>query len=344
MNQIAFPTSSPLSFAFPRTAIILSVVLACTPLDAQEPVKPAPLLPAPIQAAPSKPQQELRQVVIRAHVFRQSIATLEKLPLDWSYVEAASSIAEAADRGDVQLASHEGRNQHMTLAGWFQELRKNKQPPQDSPPLPPPAGVTSATWSEAVSITERATPVLYTLLTDKQVEQVLAAAEASEDVDTVMRPQLMVYSGQTATADDSTQRPFVTGVNPVHLLSGEKSQVGFAPKVRVYSEGTRMQMRPELIDGERIRLSYHLKLCKIQKVRTLRLPAIAGHEHLSVQLPEVTSTEFRTSMDLPVDHALAICTQDADAQGIEQSTLVLCHCSVRKIQHPEKETPRPAGQ
>ncbi|MEZ6136622.1 MAG: hypothetical protein R3C53_17130 [Pirellulaceae bacterium] len=267
----------------------------------------------------------LRQVVIKTYVLRDTTAAMKRLPIRWSHVEAVSRVAEQPQSGVIAAAGAQATGSQTTAA-----LYAGRRAPATED-LPPPDGVTTATWTQATSIVERSTPVLYTILTPEEMEHVLYAVTQSATIKRVMTPTLVVFNGQVATISDSVERPFVTGIRPVLLGEGEQKQVEFAPSIRIYPEGTTMKLQPQLTDGN-LRITCQLDLCKIRSVETLELPGIDEEAAFTVQMPEVASTQFRTCMMLPANHTLAVSAFETDEHGGQQTVLVLCQCSLRDVE------------
>lgn len=282
-------------------------------------------------AAPNRSSVSGQQVMIRTLVIRDSLAEMKKLPIHWSYVETASRIAKPRE-ADVQTAAYPA-SQSMTAAALYLQ-RQTPQPATDE--LQPPLGVTSATWTEATSVVERATPVLFTLLTPEEHATLLNAIQKTESIERVMAPSVVVFSGQLASIGDCIERPFVTGIRPVLVGNEGQQQVEFEPNIKVYSEGTTMKIRPELENDQQVRLTYQLDLCKIREVETLEIPGVDGRGKFSIQMPEVASTQFRTCIEMPLDYTLAVSAFETDEQGQKQSLVVLCQCSVPKKALPAK--------
>ena len=267
----------------------------------------------------------VRQIEIRTHVYRDTAAAMKTMPIQWSHVEAASSIAQSPTSNSVRPASHQ---QPLTLTAKYIESQK----PRVKEDLPPPDGVTDKTWTEATSIVERSTPVLYSLLSPEEHAAVVAHARKQESLQCLMAPIVLVFNGQIATVSNAVERPFVTGIKVMKLGPENKQQVEFAPNVKVYQEGTTMKMRPELMNGKSIRLNCQLDLCKIRSVETQAIPGIESRGDFNIQMPEVAVTKFRTCLDMPIGYTLAVSTFETDEAGVKHSTLVLCSCELFGIE------------
>jgi hypothetical protein len=266
----------------------------------------------------------IRQIVIRTHVFRDTADAMKAMPINWSHVEAASKIAQSDQTSRVVPVAHE---QPRTAAA---RMLQRQLPAFEE--LLPPAGVTSATWTEASSIVERATPVLYTLLAPAEYQSVLDYAKNSATIQRVMSPSVVVFNGQVASISDSIERPFVTGITPVLVGPEGKQQVEFTPNIKVYPEGTTMKIRPEIFEGRRVRLNCKLDLCKVRSVETLEIPSLAGRNDFTVQMPEVASTQFRTCLDMPLNYTLAVSTFETDELNVKRSIVILCQCMLRDLE------------
>jgi hypothetical protein len=267
----------------------------------------------------------VRQVKIRALVYRDTEAAMKAMPIQWSHVEAASSVAESPGSNVVRPASH---TQPLSAVGKFIESQK----PQVKEDIPPPEGVTDATWMEASSIVERSTPVLYSLLSPEQHAAVIAHTRKQSSLQRLMSPSVMVFNGQIASMSNAVQRQFVTGIKVMKLGPESKQRVEFAPSTKEYQEGTTMKLRPELMGRKSIRLNCQLDICNIRSVEKQTIPGVKGRGDFTVQMPEVAVTKFRTCLDMPVGYTLAISAFETDEAGVKHSTVVLCTCELFNIE------------
>ncbi|MCA9128735.1 MAG: hypothetical protein KDB22_16735 [Planctomycetales bacterium] len=276
----------------------------------------------------------IRQVLIQTYIFRGEATALSKLPIGWSLVECASTVASDRSQNGVHPAvmrTAAKENSVVPAAASLTKLSRSSEGDTAKNEFLPPSGVTTSTWTVASSIIERSTPVFYTLLTPADSRRVVREANDDKAIERVMSPAVVVFNGHSAQVNATVERPFVTGIEPVRIESDHASELQYTPKIRVYPEGTSMQLRPQLFDGTHVRLNYQLNLCKIKKVETLSIPKADFSGEFTVQMPEVASTKFNTCLDLPIGHALAVSTSDIDDQGRKISTLVICQCSVRNL-------------
>ncbi|QDV24737.1 hypothetical protein [Aureliella helgolandensis] len=273
------------------------------------------------------------QILINTTVVRGSQQSLSALPVQWSMVEPAEDRV-ASNSPKIHTTGFQHMPNHgigASLVRQHVERGKREQERAEADIIEPPQGVTSSTWTEAVAIVERARPVLYTLLTPEESRQVLDAIREMPEIEHLFSPKVAVFNGRKATVNDTVERPFVTGIKPITLIKDGQEQIAFRPHVRVYPEGTTLDLLPQLMGGKQLRLTCSLKMCKIQKVDTMSFPKPDGQGEFQVQLPEVATSQFRTCLDLPTNYSLAISTTDNDEQGIPRTTIVICQCSIRNV-------------
>jgi beta-lactamase regulating signal transducer with metallopeptidase domain len=217
-----------------------------------------------------------RQVTIQVRMLSGPPELLEKLRAKWS-------AAEPAALADTQPSG-------ISAAFDYQPLeRPASTRPGDS-------------WTRATSIVEKNMPVLYAVVDASQAEALLESGQAHPRVNVLQAPRVTVFNGQSATVMDATHRPFVVGVKPV-TGSGPTAH---EPQIRVVTEGTTIRMRPVLRDGGTLQLDYEFTLSRIRGVETAKIPQGRDAEPLTVQVPEVASLRFGTSLELPLGRTLAV--------------------------------------
>ncbi len=218
-----------------------------------------------------------RQVSLRVRMISGPTAMLERFAVKWSAASAAPP---------------QSAKQPSTVSAAF-----------DYRPLPPPEGANGGeSWTRATSVVEKNVPVLYSLLDAKQVESLIESVQGDRYSNVLQAPKVTVFNGQAATVMDAVQRPFVVVVKPV---AGSQPPA-FEPQIRVVTEGTTLRMRPVLTAGEQVRLDYQFTLASIRSVETAKIPQGKGAEPLTVQVPEVASLAFHSSLELPLGQTLAV--------------------------------------
>ena len=224
----------------------------------------------------------VRQVVLTVRMISGPPEMLEMFPIQWS--AAGSSPPQPADKP----AS-------MVSAAF------------DYRPLPQPAEAQPGqSWTQATSVVETNLPVLYALLDQSQTRTLVVGVQKNrKTMNFLFAPKVTVFNGQRATVMDATQRPFVVGVKAIATANPE-APASFEPQIRVVDEGTTLRMRPVLQGQDRVRLDYEFTLASVRKVETAKIPQGAGKQPLTVQVPEVASTRFSSSLTLPLDQNLAV--------------------------------------
>lgn len=272
----------------------------------------------------------VRQILVQTHVLRDTDEAIDTLEIPWSQVESpvkAGHITPTAPEADTA----QGRK---TFVDMYQE---RKQPIGQSL-SPAPEGITGPTWATATSVVERTTPVLYSLLAPGEYQRVIERSKKLPDLERLMSPSVIVYSGQVATINSTVERSFVTGIKPVVESEADGQTVMFSPTVRVFSEGTKMRFLPRLQSGRELQLGCELDVCKVLDVDTIALPRPDGTGEFVVQVPEVATTQYRSDLQLPVNYALAVKVFEKDQQGNRRSLIILCRCSLRDLEATEQAT------
>ncbi|MFK7734441.1 MAG: hypothetical protein AB8B50_00335 [Pirellulaceae bacterium] len=288
----------------------------------------------------------LRQVVIQTKIIRLDNGAFEDLPIDWTHIESVSKIASELVRpgttssrsSNVVPASFESAKKSEPRT-WLEDAYARKQagyrhlPPSEE--FKTPEQQTASNWTQAISVTERSAPVLYTLLDSQQLNGLKKHLESENDQEKILSPTLLVFSGQTAEVGNSRERPFVTSMKPFVSKIDGNNIVQFQPKVRVYPEGTTLRLRPEL-RSDHIQLACELKISEIKSVDTFDMPQLTGQGVFTVQIPEVASTQFRSKMRIPIDYSLVVCALEKDNDSKSVATLVMCTCKVHDFDEAER--------
>lgn len=275
-----------------------------------------------------------RQVVIRTRVLRgPSEVILNKLPIDWEHIPTNSPFASDPGISDFTngFATAHGEQPGkletpaaVVSAGYLASpLATETAPAEDNSP--------KKDFAAAVSFVERSNPVFFSMLGDEQARAFVQAASVEPEIDLLLSPSVVVYDGQEGTVGDGVQRPFVVGIERKVASQGVSQTVTFQPKVKVYSEGTNIRLRPELL-GDSIRLSCDLDICKIRKVETFQMPRFDGAGVFQVQIPEVATTKFRATRLLPKDFSMVVATLETDQEGKRSALVVMCQCSTLNLE------------
>ncbi|HZN34465.1 MAG TPA: M56 family metallopeptidase, partial [Pirellulaceae bacterium] len=223
----------------------------------------------------------VRQITLSVRMVSGPPALLERFPIRWSAADTA--LAEPGVRPTSQV---------------FAAL--------DFEPLPLPAEAKPGeSWTQAASVIEKNMPVLYAVLTAEQARPLIETAQGDSRANILQSPKVTVFNGQRATVMDATQRPFVVGVKPV-ASDDPSAPPAFEPQIRVVSEGTTLRMRPVLQARDQLRLDYEFTLASVRSVETAKIPQGKGAEPLTVQVPEVASVRFCSSLQMPLGRTLAV--------------------------------------
>lgn len=278
-------------------------------------------------------QTGIRQIFLRVRVLQAVDTQMQSLGLRWSHVETVSQIASDTTP-EVVAASATAQPKPMSIVamqaqGMLRASFESQREREAKERLEPRYSHKQNNWIEATSIVERATPVLYTILTPDELAGLMSKVHENDAIAIVNSPSVTVFNGNTATIDSMTERPLVTSVEVQKTGSGDNAYVHFVPKTRVYPQGTSLTLLPRLVDGEHVRLKCIAEQFAIRNIETLEVPV--GDRRVTVQLPEIAKTQFRSQMEVPVGYAMAISMTDTNANGQRISTLTICQCDVDEV-------------
>ncbi|MBC8350518.1 MAG: hypothetical protein H8E66_00935 [Planctomycetes bacterium] len=177
-------------------------------------------------------------------------------------------------------------------------------------PLPEPSLAPKAVSSHAV---ETRLPALYKIVNDLEAEAISRRILKNRNANKLTAPRVVVFSGQSASIMDASQRPFVVGL-----------QTRGKPQIRVVSEGMTLYVRPQFIDKKQLGLTYDLKITRITDVSTTTF-SLEGHDTpVTFQIPEVETSSVKSTLTFAAGKTLVIGgLTTKDEKGNKQATLVM---------------------
>jgi beta-lactamase regulating signal transducer with metallopeptidase domain len=182
------------------------------------------------------------------------------------------------------------------------------------PPRPidrPSAGEPLVHQNRSQTVVERNLPVMFEVLDDDRAEALLERLHADRRAKELIAPKIIVFSGQSAFLSDSSQSPFVVGIK-----DGQ-------PQIRVVRDGVTMCLRPLLQDDDMLELGCQLTLSSIRDVEVFEFEQ-AGGKPARIQIPEVETTRWEASVQMPVGKTLLIGgLKKRDKDGEPQPLLVM---------------------
>jgi beta-lactamase regulating signal transducer with metallopeptidase domain len=181
----------------------------------------------------------------------------------------------------------------------------------------------------AASVVERQLPAMVGVLEPAGVKALLDTAQANVRTNILQAPKVTLFNGQFARIEDTVQRPFVVGVKPT-------ANGGQEPQIRIVTEGMTIRLRPELQEGDQVKLQFGLQLSAIESVDIASFPVGAGKEPISLQVPEVATTRIQSAVDLKLDETIAI-QVPATVKRAKKDQPLCVLVTVRKVPEVEKE-------
>lgn len=225
-----------------------------------------------------------QQLIIQTQLLSGPAANPATLPVDWKVLDLAGGQASTgfgpADLPDVTADSSQNQ---IAVQGRVETIIEKRQP-------------TMLAIAEA-----------------KLIDEIINSAQAQPRTNVLAAPQIRLFNGDTATVQDILRRPFVTGIN---RRDGQNS-----PVVQVYEEGWSMHCRPRLqADNKSARLDLNLTLRAIVNVETKTVSSDGNASQTQVQVPELSTTTVRTTVNVPLNQSLIIgglTRQSPDAKSRE---------------------------
>jgi len=179
---------------------------------------------------------------------------------------------------------------------------------------------------------EKEMPVLLEILDKKRHWEMIEQFQGQERTNLFYAPTVTLFSGQTATIQDVVRRPFVVGM------------VEDQAQVRNVSEGLSMRVRPLLRNDNSIWLDSELTLSDIRSVETVTIQRSDRQDPVTFQVPEVSTSRFDASLDLPAGKTLLIGgLKNTDDEGKSRSTLLFI-TAARSASDEETALNGPSGQ
>lgn len=144
----------------------------------------------------------------------------------------------------------------------------------------------TAKSAEGTQSVRRSMPVMLAKLDDEGMAGIKGALK---DESVVSAPTLVCFSGQSATINDLSLRPFVVGVKPI----SNNGTVAHQPIIQTIEDGLLMNFTPTIVDGN-IDLTTNLAHSKVTAVETFRISGNTD-QGVTIQIPEQSVSRVRLS-------------------------------------------------
>ncbi len=146
-------------------------------------------------------------------------------------------------------------------------------------------------------MTEWSEPVAVGTIRQKNFLKALQLVQGDARCNTMMAPKLRLSSGQNATVENATQRPFVVGF--------AKQDGVLKPQMRVVREGTLLRLHSVANDAGDVELQVRCEMSDIKRVDTRQVVGPTG-KPATVQVPVVTRVMMQTAMKVKPGQTLLL--------------------------------------
>ncbi len=171
----------------------------------------------------------------------------------------------------------------------------------------------------AGSIVRKNLPMMFGILNEKLSNEVLGELRKDPRLKVLAAPAIVTRNGWSA----SIVCPLV-----VRMKDGK-------PQTRIVEESLTMNLVSHLLGRKRLRLECRLKLSKIRGVEITPISIPASEEPVTLQIPEVESTEVDTAVEMALGQTLWIGgLKRKDDKGDTQKVLVMLQAT--KVGPPER--------
>ncbi len=235
-----------------------------------------------------------------------------------TWLEAMRTCGVAQIRIEAHFIT--GPAKTLDSAGENWTIVHTEVPPAESPDVAfgppreigrPPAGEPLVRQNRSQTVVERNLPVMFEILDDDRAKTLLERLRADRHAKDLIAPKIVVFSGQSAFLSDSSQSPFVVGIK-----DGQ-------PQIRVVRDGLTMRVRPLLQDDDVLQLGCELTFSSIRDVEVFEFEQADG-KPARIQIPEVETTRWEASVEMPVGKTLLIGgLKRRDKDGEPQPMLVM---------------------
>ncbi len=225
-----------------------------------------------------------RLVVVVQFIFK-SHRDLDALPVEW-HVLGPEDEDEDVDNA-TELAGDNATDQGLATAGEG-----------DSPtPRTPVRG-------RVRSLVESYSPARLAIAAETAFEPLLPARSRASGPQVIRAPKLSLLSGQWGLIEDVSQNPFA--------VAGDDARSA----IRMFTEGSRLRIRPTLAPGGEIRLDVTAVFRRIQEVKAVAVGNADGGEPTRFQAPTVASLRIESTVEMAPGQALLIagCESEAPSQ------------------------------
>jgi beta-lactamase regulating signal transducer with metallopeptidase domain len=159
-----------------------------------------------------------------------------------------------------------------------------------------PGTANPATSSDSPSGRDKGRVPTGIFLDDQQVDQLFRAAQAEKESAVISAPRMTLFSGQRAYVLVSSEQAYVQD----YAAIAKGGEVRYEPVMGVAQDGLLTDMQATVsADRRYATLMIHPKLTKLVGMNSLPWPGRPAGSNLTVQVPDMKTTEMRTTVSVP---------------------------------------------
>lgn len=178
--------------------------------------------------------------------------------------------------------------------------------------------------------TETNLPALYKVVDTSEVEKLLADLKRDKRTNIISAPYVTLFNGQSATIQDTSQRPFVVGLKTV---GDNKKSV--EPQIRVVECGNILRIRPLLRNDDNLWLDYDVKVSHVESVSEKTVQVARQRKPVTLQMPRVFTARIESAVEFTVGKTVLLGGLAADDSKGKQNQLLVLMSVVRSDREGE---------
>ncbi len=200
-----------------------------------------------------------------------------------------------------------------------------RQPHFDSDPIDRPLP-TNGTKPLAKSGVTTATnlPALFKVVDASAAAKLLADMQKDSRTNIISAPHITLFNGQSATVQDSSQRPFVVGLK----TTGDNPKA-FEPQIRVVECGNSLRIRPLLRNNGDLWLDYDVKVSHVESVSEKTVQVARLREPVTLQVPKVFTARIESAVEFAAGKTVLLGGLPAGGGKAKKNQLLVMMSAVR---------------
>lgn len=191
--------------------------------------------------------------------------------------------------------------------------------------------------ASATTVTRKSSPLMIATVNADQAARLVRSIKGGN---TIAAPKIMTLNGREAVIEIGQTRLFTVGYQSKKDDDGNQI---YEPVVSPLKEGTEMKVQPVLTDDDQVQLQLFLQVSQLRNVQTAKLPIKQGGKQLQVEIPEATTSNVQTAIQLELGKTLVLGGISYIYDGQPHRLLCLVDCQKANLdQDVRSSKPNPA--